>query len=112
MTSTKPGGGEERVLSSHQLTVRFDQLENNRISWHLQADDRIERTLGLSLTELAGRGAPLAALGIRVLLKLCTDGLVNSALGQADEIRGLVVSRAPDDGEDTCETRPEGVTIQ
>ena len=112
MTSTKPGGGEERVLSSHQLTVRFDQLENNRISWHLQADERIERTLGLSLTELAERGAPLAALGIRVLLKLCTDGLVTSALGQADDIRGVVARCMPDDAEGECETRPKGVTLQ
>ena len=103
---------EETVLSTHELTIRFVQLENGTVNWHVQPDEKIEQTLGLSVADLAGCGAPLAAMGIRVLLNLCMDGLVLSALGQANEVQTAAVRRMLADGDGEAESLPNGVTIQ
>ena len=84
---------EEKVLCSHQLVIRFDQLEDNRVNWYVNPDDKIWDTRELSLIDLAECGAPLAALGIRALWKLCVDGLVYNALEQADGISSEVAKR-------------------
>jgi hypothetical protein len=78
---------EERVVCSHHLSIRFDQLEGNRVNWYVEPDDEVLRARDLSLIDLAERGAPLSALGIRALLKLCIDGLVFNALEQANSIQ-------------------------
>ena len=57
------------------LTIRFDQLEDNRVNWYVEPDDKVWETRSLSLIELAESGAPLSALAIRALWKLCIDGL-------------------------------------
>ena len=103
---------EERVVCSHHLTIRFDQLEGNRVNWYVEPDDEVLRDRGLSLIDLAERGAPLSALGIRALLKLCIDGLVFNSLEQADSIQ-FEVSKRLVSGPPLidAEAVPEGVSI-
>jgi hypothetical protein len=84
---------EEKVLCSHELVIRFDQLEGNRVNWYVLPDDTIRETIELSLIDLAECHAPLAALGIRALWKLCRDGLVFHALEQASDLQVEVGKR-------------------
>jgi hypothetical protein len=51
---------EEKVLCSHELVIRFDQLEGNRVNWYVLPDDTIRETIELSLIDLAECNAPLA----------------------------------------------------
>jgi hypothetical protein len=84
---------DEKVLCSHVLTIRFDQLEGNRVNWYVEPDEMVGQTNYLSLIDLAECGAPLAAMGIRALWKLCVDGLVHNALEQANDTQVEVVKR-------------------
>jgi hypothetical protein len=66
--------------------------------------------------QIAGRvskcGAPLSALGIRALWKLCIDGVVFNALEQTNSIEvevGKRLASAPDRA--VLKAVPEGVTI-
>jgi hypothetical protein len=78
---------DEKVLCSHVLTIRFDQLEGNRVNWYLEPDEQVSATDTLDMVDLAECGAPLAAMGIHALWRLCADGLVYSALEQATGYR-------------------------
>ena len=103
---------DEKVLCSHVLTIRFDQLEDNRVNWYIQPDEKVRQVLSLSLIDLAECGAPLAAMGIRALWKLCADGLVFNALEQANAIQKEVSKRlAVGAVEAPLDLVPEGVTI-
>ena len=103
---------EERVLCSHHLVIRFDQLEDNRVCWYLTPDAEAWKTRSLSLIDLAECGAPLAALAIRALWKLCLDGLIHNALEQANEINAEVGKRlASGPVEALLDLAPEGATI-
>lgn len=103
---------EEKVLCSHHLVIRFDQLEDNRVNWYVTPDEKVWETRALSLIDLAECGAPLAALATRALLKLCLDGLVYNALEQANEINAEVGKRlASGPVEALLDLAPEGVTI-
>ena len=77
---------DEKVLCSNYLTIRFDQLDGNRVNWYIIPDEKVKQTESLSLIDLAECGAPLSALGIRALWKLCADGLVYNSLEQANSI--------------------------
>lgn len=102
----------ERVVCSHVLTIRFDQLEDNRVNWYVEPDDKIQDTQSLSLIDMAECGAPLSALGIRALWKLCIDGLVFNALEQANSIEvevGKRLASAPEHA--ALEAPPDGVAI-
>jgi hypothetical protein len=68
--------------------------------------------MGLSLIDLAECGAPLSALGIRALWKLCIDGLVFNALEQANSIQSEVSKRLVS-GPPLIDSEvvPEGVSI-
>ena len=103
---------EERVVCSHHLSIRFEQLEGNRVNWYVEPDDEVLRDRGLSLIDLAERGAPLSALGIRALLKLCIDGLVFNSLEQANSIQSEVGKRLVS-GPPLIDSEvvPEGVSI-
>ena len=103
---------EERVVCSHHLSIRFEQLEGNRVNWYVEPDDEVLRTRDLSLIDLAERGTPLSALGIRALWKLCVDGLVFNSLEQADSIRSEVGKRQVS-GPPLIDSEvvPEGVSI-
>jgi len=103
---------DEKVLCSNTLTIRFDQLEDNRVNWYVEPDDKVFESQALSLIELAECGAPLSALGIRALWKLCMDGLVFNALEQANSINSDVSKRlvaGPVVAE--LDLAPEGATI-
>ena len=103
---------EEKVLCSNELTIRFDQLEDNRVNWYVTPDDAILETQDLSLIDLAESGAPLSALGIRALWKLCVDGLVFNSLEQANSINFEVKKRiALGPVQAKLDLVPEGVTI-
>jgi len=103
---------EERVVCSHHLSIRFEQLEGNRVNWYVEPDDEVLKAHGLSLIDLAECGAPLAALGIRALWKLCMDGLVFNALEQANSIQSEVGKRLVS-GPPLIDSEvvPEGVSI-
>jgi hypothetical protein len=103
---------EEKVLCSHELVIRFDQLEGNQVNYYIIPDDKVRATQKLSLIDLAEYGAPLAALGIRALWKLCMDGLVYTSLEQASSIR-LEVGKRLVSGqvEAPLDLAPKGVTI-
>ena len=75
---------EEEVVCSHQLTVVFVQMEDGKVRWAVIPDDEVASTRQLGLYAMAERGAPLAALGIRALWKLCEDGLIYQALEEAN----------------------------
>ena len=103
---------EDKVLCSHELAIRFDQLEDNQIQWRIIPDANVRETLELSLIDLAECGAPLSLMGIRALAKLCLDGLVFNALEQANSIETEVSKRlasGPINAEP--DLTPEGVTI-
>jgi hypothetical protein len=103
---------DERILCSHVLTIRFDQLEGNRVNWYIEPDEQVYTTQDLSLIDLAECGAPLAAMGIRALWKLCADGLAYNALEQANDVQVAVGIRlAAGPIETSLEQLPEGVTI-
>ena len=103
---------EEKVLCSHELVIRFDQLEGNRVNWYVKPDEKIRETQSLSLIDLAECGAPLAAMGIRALWKLCKDGLVYHSLEQANDTRVEVGRRlASGPAEALMDLAPDGVTI-
>ena len=103
---------EEKVLCSHELNIRFDQFEDNRIKWYVVPDADIRETQTLSLIDLAECGAPLSALGIRALWKLCMDGLVFNSLELANSITVEVGKRiAAGSTRAELDLTPKGVTI-
>ena len=103
---------DEKVLCSHVLTIRFDQLEDNRVNWYIQPDEQVRNTQSLSLIDLAECNAPLAAMGIRALWKLCADGLVFNALEQANDIQAEVGKRlGAGQSEALIDRAPESLTI-
>jgi len=38
---------EEKVLCSHELVIRFDQLEGNRVTWYVVPDEKIRQSQSL-----------------------------------------------------------------
>ena len=103
---------EEKVLCSHQLVIRFDQLQGNSVNWYVTPDEAVGNTQSLSLVDLAECGAPLAAMGIRALWKLCLDGLIFNALEQANSIQVEVGKRlVAGPVQKSLDLAPEGVTI-
>jgi hypothetical protein len=102
---------DSRVVTSHVLTVRFDQLEDNSIQWYVEPDNQVHRTGNLSMLDLAECGAPLAAMGIRALWKMCIDGLVHNALEQANDVHAAAMRRLQADEDALVESSTERVTI-
>ena len=103
---------EEKVLCSNYLTIRLDQLEDKRITWYVIPDEKVASTERLSLIDLAEYGAPLSAMAIKALWKLCIDGLVFNALEQANSIQTEIGRRIPDQAIDAeLECVPDGTTI-
>ena len=73
----------EKVVGFHQLVIRINQMEDGTVLWNVEPDEFVWGAQDLGLFGLAESGAPLAALGIRALWKLCYDGLVYHALEEA-----------------------------
>ena len=87
-------------------------LDGNRVNWYIIPDEKVKQTESLSLIDLAECGAPLSALGIRALWKLCADGLVYNSLEQANSIETEVAKRlASNVGDFDQLEAPDGMTI-
>ena len=103
---------KDKVLCSHELIVQIDQLEGNRVNWRVIPDEDVWNTHSLSLIDLAESGAPLSAMGIRALWKLCLDGLIYNSLEQANSIQADVDRRqAAPASHAALEMPPDGATI-
>ena len=77
----------ENTIHKYELRVAFEEDENAVITWSIEADEPIEQTLNVSCEELTEAGAPLAALGIKVLHQLLADQFIELALNKADNYR-------------------------
>lgn len=84
---------EENVVYAHELLIRFEQLEDGTIHWYLMPDEATWRTKNMSLIDMAEGDAPLSAMSIRALWKLCADGTVLSSLSLAKSIKTEVGKR-------------------
>lgn len=103
---------EEVVVCAHEITVRFEQMEDGRVRYTVVPDDTIWRTRELSLVDMAEADAPLSAMGIRALWKLCVDGMMVSALNLASMVRGEIGKRVVGDStRKQIFEAPESVTI-
>lgn len=69
---------------THELVVKFECDENNIVNWHISTDDAVNNTLDAGYEELARAGAPLSALGIRVLHDLVAAEIIELALDRAN----------------------------
>ena len=76
----------ENKVYTHELTVKLECDEFNNLSWLIETDNAVTRTLEVSYEELASAGAPFAALGIRVLRDLLCSGLLELALDKANNL--------------------------
>jgi hypothetical protein len=103
---------EDKVLCSHEVTIRFDQYDGNRVKWRVIPDADVLETIEMSLIDLAECKAPLSLMGTRALSKLCMDGLVFNALEQANSITAEVCKRLASGAVlAELDLRPKGVTI-
>ena len=110
----------EKIVHSHQLVVTFNQEENAHIYWEITPDNAVEQTKEASYEQLAKAGAPLAALGIRVLFDMLSDELLTIALDKANnhiwqehliQLRQLMLAEAPALEEGSGAGVEEGVLI-
>ena len=74
----------ENIVCSHELIIRFDQLENGSVNWLVQPSDAVANTTHASFEEMIEAGAPLSALGIRALWELLGEKLIAFALDKAN----------------------------
>ena len=74
----------DKKVYTHQLVVKFECDEHNSLNWWIGTDDAVDKTLDNSYEELASAGAPLSALGIRVLRDLLGERLIELALDRAN----------------------------
>ena len=103
---------EEKLVCTNELTIRFEQYDNGQVLWSIVPDEEVWKTKTLSLIDLAECGAPLSALGIRALWKLCMDGLIFHSLEEASSITKEINKRllsGPVQAQ--LDLAPEGVTI-
>ena len=70
----------ENPVHVNQLVVTFEGDDENNVSWEVQADDSVAKTMHASFDELARAGAPLSALGTRALFEMLCENLVVLAL--------------------------------
>jgi len=72
----------ETVVCTHELVIRIRQMEDGSVLWNVTPDDAVLVACDHDVWGLAEIGAPLAALAIRALWKLCYDGMVYNAIEQ------------------------------
>lgn len=90
------------IVCTHKLVIKFDQLEDGSVNWHVKPSAAITNTSHASFEELVEAGAPLSALGIRALRELLSDNLITFALDRAngflwkDAYKCLDQQEAPD----------------
>jgi len=103
----------ETIVGVNELIIRFEQTEDeNIVIWSIIPDEKVYQTQDLSLMDLAECGAPISAIGIRALWKLCADGLVFTSLELANAIKNGVNQRlAIGQGNRALEFEAEGASI-
>ena len=74
----------ESKVYVHELIVRLECDEHNNVNWRIGTDDVVRNTLDDDYEALAMAGAPLSALGVRVLRDLLGNGLLELALDKAN----------------------------
>ena len=104
----------ENTIHKHELHVVFEEDENVVISWSIEADEPIEKTLDVSCEELTESGATLAALGIKVLHQLLAEQIIDLALNKADNYRWRnlfqrIQDAAEDDPEQLAEPKLQAI---
>lgn len=75
---------DSKVICTHELVVRLEQHDDGSVNWLVQPDTAIETTSHASLEELANSGAPLSALGIRVLWEMLYNNGITDALDKGN----------------------------
>ena len=75
---------DKDIVCTHELTVRIEQMEDGSVNWFVQPDEQVRKTGEAGFNELAGSGAPLAALAIKSLWNLLSENMVVLALEQAN----------------------------
>jgi hypothetical protein len=94
----------EKVVYSHQLVITFTQDENAHVLWEIAPDNAVLKTREASYEQLAKAGAPLAALGIRVLFDMLSEQIITLALDKANnqiwreqlgQLQQLLTAEAP-----------------
>ena len=75
---------DKNIVCSHELVIRFDQLEDGSVNWLIQPSAAVASTTHASFEELAEAGAPLSALGIKALFELLGEKLIAFALDKAN----------------------------
>jgi len=94
----------EKIVHSHQLVITITQDENADVYWKVLPDSAVDSTRDASYEELAEAGAPLAALGTRVLFDLLSEELISIALDKANnhiwqkqliQLRQLMTAETP-----------------
>ncbi len=84
----------ENIVCSHELIIRFDQLEDGSVNWLVQPSAAVANTSHASFEELIEAGAPLSALGIKALWELLGEKLIAFALEKAMGTCGRTLSSA------------------
>ena len=103
---------DNKILSSHYLIIRFDQMEDGFVNWAMKADEEVENTESSSLIDLAEAKAPLAVMGIRALSKFCMDGTIYCSLEFANSVKKEVAKRLVSGPIEVESVQvPDGVTI-
>ncbi|RLA48034.1 MAG: hypothetical protein DRR42_17165 [Gammaproteobacteria bacterium] len=74
----------ENIVCSHELIIRFDQLEDGSVNWLVQPSAAVANTKHANFEELTEAGAPLSALGIKALWELLGEKLITFALEKAN----------------------------
>ena len=74
----------EKTVHSHQVVITFNQDENADVYWQVTPDTEVDSTREVSYEQLAKAGAPLAALGTRVLFDMLSEQLISIALDKAN----------------------------
>ena len=110
----------EKVVYSHQLVITFNQDENAHVFWEIAPDNAVLKTREASYEQLAKAGAPLAALGIRVLFDMLSEQIITLALDKANnqiwwehlsQLQQLMTTETPALEGSTSAGAEEGVVV-
>lgn len=94
----------DNTVHRHELHVVFEEDENCVISWRVETDEIVGATSEMSCEEMTEAGAPLAALGIRVLQELLAGQVLELALNKADNYRWRRLFRLSNEAQEVADT--------
>ena len=70
----------ENPVFVNKLVVTFEGDDQNNVSWKVQADESVTKSMHCSFEELARAGAQLSVMGIRALYEILCESMVVLAL--------------------------------